>query len=44
MNIVAILTDPSNLLTGFIALVVFFTIITLVAPMMTDRGLESRLK
>jgi tight adherence protein C len=44
MKIVAILTDPSNLLTGFIALVVFFTIITLVAPMMTDRGLESRLK
>lgn len=44
MNIVAVLTDPSNLLTGFIALVVFFTIITLVAPMMNDRGLEGRLK
>ena len=44
MNIVAVLTDPSNLLTGFIALVVFFTIITLVAPMMSDRGLEGRLK
>ena len=44
MNIVAVLTDPSNQLTGFIALVVFFTIITLVAPMMSDRGLEGRLK
>ncbi len=44
MNIVAILTDPSNLLTGFIAIVVFATIITLAAPAMSDRGLEGRLK
>ena len=44
MNIVAVLTDPSNLLTGFIAIVVFATIITLAAPAMSDRGLEGRLK
>ncbi len=44
MNIVAVLTDPSNLLTGFIAIVVFATIITLAAPAMSDRSLEGRLK
>lgn len=44
MNIVATLTDPSNLLTGFIALVVFATIITLASPALTDRGLEGRLR
>jgi tight adherence protein C len=44
MSIAATLTNPSNLLTGFIALVVFFTILTLTAPMMKDRGLEGRLK
>jgi len=44
MNIVAVLTDPSNLLTGFIAVVVFATIITLAAPAMSDRSLEGRLK
>ena len=38
------LTNPSNLLTAFIAAVVFATIVTLTAPMMTDRGLEGRLK
>jgi len=41
---IAALTNPSNLLTVFIALVVFATIITLTAPMMSDRGLEGRLK
>ena len=44
MTIVGVLTNPSNLLTGFIALVVFFTIITLVSPALRDRGLEGRLK
>ena len=44
MNIVAVLTDPSNLLTAFIAFVVFATIITLTAPMLSDKGLEGRLK
>jgi tight adherence protein C len=41
---IATLTNPSNLLTAFIAVVVFATIITLVAPMMSDKGLEGRLK
>ena len=41
---IEMLTNPSNLLTAFIAAVVFATIITLTAPMMTDRGLEGRLK
>lgn len=41
---VEMLTDPSNLLTAFVALVVFATIITLAAPVMSNNGLESRLK
>ncbi|MEH0199040.1 type II secretion system F family protein [Caulobacter sp. CCNWLY153] len=41
---VQMLTDPSNLLTAFVALVVFATIITLAAPVMSNNGLESRLK
>jgi tight adherence protein C len=41
---VSALTDPNNLLTAFIALVVFATIITLAAPAMKDKGLEGRLK
>ncbi|PLR24425.1 type II secretion system protein [Caulobacter zeae] len=41
---VQMLTDPSNLLTAFVALVVFATIITLAAPVMSNSGLESRLK
>jgi tight adherence protein C len=41
---VQMLTDPSNLLTAFVAVVVFATIITLAAPVMSNDGLESRLK
>jgi tight adherence protein C len=41
---VQMLTDPSNLLTAFVAVVVFATIITLAAPVMNSNGLESRLK
>ena len=44
MSIVDTLTDPSNLLTAFIALVVFATIITLAAPALRDNNLEGRLK
>ncbi|WP_419320135.1 type II secretion system F family protein [Caulobacter sp. ErkDOM-E] len=44
MNIVAVLTDPTNIFTGIIALVVFATMITLAAPLMRDKGLEGRLK
>jgi tight adherence protein C len=38
------LTDPQNLLSAFIALVVFATIVTLTAPMLSNNGLEGRLK
>lgn len=41
---VQMLTDPSNLLTAFVAVVVFATIITLASPAMSSRGLEARLK
>jgi len=44
MSLAATLTNPSNLLSVFIGLVVFLTILTLAAPMMKDRGLEGRLK
>jgi tight adherence protein C len=44
VNIVDTVTDPSNLLTAFIAVVVFATIITLTGPMMRDNNLEGRLK
>jgi tight adherence protein C len=38
------LTDPSNLLSAAIAILVFITIMTLVMPMMSSNGLEGRLK
>lgn len=44
MDIVKILTDPSNILTAFIALVVFATIVTLASPVVRGSGLEGRLK
>lgn len=44
MSMIETLTDPGNLLTGFIALVVFATIVTLASPLMGGRGLEGRLK
>ena len=44
MNLVDALTDPSNLLTVFIAVVVFATIITLTSPLMRNSNLEGRLK
>lgn len=44
MSIVATLTNPSNILTGFIALVTFATIITLASPALRDNNLEGRLK
>ncbi|WP_297512878.1 type II secretion system F family protein [uncultured Caulobacter sp.] len=44
MNIVQTLTNPSNILTAFIALVVFATIITLASPALRDNNLEGRLK
>jgi tight adherence protein C len=44
VNIVDTLTDPTNLLTAFIAVVVFATIITLASPALRDNNLEGRLK
>ncbi len=44
MKIVQLLTDPSNILTAVIALVVFFTIITLASPALRNNNLEGRLK
>lgn len=44
MHIVDALTDPTNILTAFIALVVFATLITLASPVLRDNNLEGRLK
>jgi tight adherence protein C len=44
VNLVDALTNPSNLLTAFIAVVVFATIITLTSPAMRNSNLEGRLK
>jgi tight adherence protein C len=41
---IQMLTDPSNLLSVFVAIVVFATIVTLAAPAMSGNGLEGRLK
>jgi len=38
------LTNPTNLISAFIAIVVFLTIVTLAAPMMSTSSLEGRLK
>ena len=39
-----LLTNPQTLFSAFIAIVVFATIVTLAAPMMSSNGLEGRLK
>ncbi|MBN9320262.1 MAG: type II secretion system protein [Caulobacterales bacterium 68-7] len=44
MDFVTLLTDPDNLLTGFVALVAFATIVTLAAPVFSQTNLEGRLK
>ena len=44
MSLVETLVDPDNLLTGFIAVVSFATIVTLAAPMMGKTNLDSRMK
>jgi len=44
VKIVDTLTNPTNLLTAFIAVVVFATIITLASPALRDNNLEGRLK
>lgn len=44
MTLVETLVDPDNLLTAFIAIVSFATIVTLAAPMMGKTSLEGRMK
>jgi tight adherence protein C len=44
MSWVESVTDPDNLLAGFVAVVGFATIMTIAAPAMNRNGLESRLK
>jgi tight adherence protein C len=44
MSIVETLTDPDNLLMGFVAVVTFATGVTMAAPMLNRSGLEGRLK
>ena len=44
MSIVETLTNPDNLLTAFVGVVSFATIVTVTAPMMRGKGLEGRLK
>ncbi|MDO9338778.1 MAG: type II secretion system F family protein [Caulobacteraceae bacterium] len=44
MSLVSTLTDPDNVLTGFVAAITFATIVTLVSPMLKSDKLEGRLK
>ena len=44
MDIVALLTNPDNILAAFVAVVVFFTLVTIVTPMFARSTLETRLK
>jgi tight adherence protein C len=44
MDIFAALTNPDNLLAGFVAVVCFATIVGVAAPMMQRTSLETRLK
>lgn len=44
MNFVSIVTNPDNVIAAFVALVVFGTIVTLMAPMFGREKLESRMK
>jgi tight adherence protein C len=41
---IEMLTNPQNLFSAFIAIVVFATIVTLASPMFSSNGLEGRLK
>jgi tight adherence protein C len=44
MNLLSALTDPDNLLTLFVAVVCFATIVSIATPMITRSTLETRLK
>ena len=41
---IEMLTNPQNLFSAFIAIVVFATLVTLASPMLSSNGLEGRLK
>ena len=42
-SVAAILTDPSNLLMGFVAVLSFATFVTLASPLLSRSTLENRL-
>jgi tight adherence protein C len=44
MSIASVLTDPDNLLTAFVGVLSFATIVTLANPMMNRSNMEGRLK
>ncbi|MBP8245490.1 MAG: type II secretion system F family protein [Phenylobacterium sp.] len=44
MNLLSAMTDPDNLLTLFVAMVCFATIVSIATPMITRSTLETRLK
>ena len=44
MNLADTVTNPENLVAGFVAVICFATIVTLAAPVMKGKGLEDRLK
>ena len=44
MDLVRLLTDPDNLLSAFVAVVAFATIVSLALPMLRTSSLEGRLK
>jgi len=44
MDIVAVATNPDNLMTAFVAIVCFATLVSIVTPMMGRTQLEARLK
>ncbi|MES2341395.1 MAG: type II secretion system F family protein [Pseudomonadota bacterium] len=44
MNLIAAFTNPDNLLSAFVAIVCFATIVSIATPMITKSNLETRLK
>ncbi|MDO8296451.1 MAG: type II secretion system F family protein [Caulobacter sp.] len=44
MNLIAAFTNPDNLLSAFVAIVCFATIVSIASPMITKSNLETRLK
>ncbi len=44
MDFVTLATDPDNVLTAFVAVVVFATVVTLATPVFSNSNLEGRLK